>query len=78
MARATTILIAAIAGFAFAVSTPALALNPQPLPPGLHRSGAAVPALRHASRAHVARAANERYHRSPALPYSPQWGGFYR
>jgi hypothetical protein len=34
MTRATSLLLAGIFALSFAVATPALALNPQPLPPG--------------------------------------------
>ena len=37
MTRAKCALLPAICAVAFAVATPALALNPQPLPPGAHR-----------------------------------------
>ena len=43
MNRATSFLLSGIFALSFALATPALALNPQPLPPGFHApSGRAV------------------------------------
>jgi hypothetical protein len=39
MSRATSLLLSGILALSFAVATPALALNPQPLPPGAHAPG---------------------------------------
>jgi hypothetical protein len=36
MTRATSLLLSGIFALSFAIATPALALNPQPLPPGAH------------------------------------------
>jgi hypothetical protein len=36
MKRAASLLLSGIFALGFAVATPALALNPQPLPPGFH------------------------------------------
>ncbi len=36
MKRATSLLLSGIFALSFAIATPALALNPQPLPPGAH------------------------------------------
>jgi hypothetical protein len=36
MNRATSLLLSGILALSFALATPALALNPQPLPPGFH------------------------------------------
>jgi hypothetical protein len=36
MTRAMSLLLSGIFALSFAVATPALALNPQPLPPGIH------------------------------------------
>jgi hypothetical protein len=36
MKRATSLLLSGIFALSFALATPALALNPQPLPPGIH------------------------------------------
>jgi hypothetical protein len=41
MTRATSLLLSGIFALTFAVATPALALNPQPLPPGSHIQGGA-------------------------------------
>jgi hypothetical protein len=76
MARPMSLLLAAISALTFALSTPALALNPQPLPPGLHHSRAAHPAFRHGTRGqHQVHQAIKQNDFAP-LPYSPQWGGF--
>jgi hypothetical protein len=39
MTRATSLLLSGIFALSFAIATPALALNPQPLPPGAHALG---------------------------------------
>jgi hypothetical protein len=39
MKRATSLLLSGIFALAFGLATPALALNPQPLPPGAHAPG---------------------------------------
>ena len=39
MTRATSLLLSGIFALSFAIATPALALNPQPLPPGVHAPG---------------------------------------
>jgi hypothetical protein len=39
MTRKTSLLLSGILALTFAVATPALALNPQPLPPGFHNPG---------------------------------------
>ena len=36
MTRAMSLLLSGILSLSFAIATPALALNPQPLPPGAH------------------------------------------
>ena len=36
MTRAMSLLLSGIFALSFAIATPALALNPQPLPPGAH------------------------------------------
>jgi len=36
MSRAKYLLLSAISALAFVAGTPAMALNPQPLPPGIH------------------------------------------
>lgn len=36
MNRAMSLLLSGILSLSFAIATPALALNPQPLPPGAH------------------------------------------
>ena len=36
MPRATSFLLPGVFALSFAIATPALALNPQPLPPGAH------------------------------------------
>jgi hypothetical protein len=36
MTRAMSLLLCGIFALSFAIATPALALNPQPLPPGAH------------------------------------------
>jgi len=41
MKRATSLLLPGIFALSFALATPALALNPQPLPPGFHNQGGA-------------------------------------
>jgi hypothetical protein len=52
MNRATSLLLPGILALSFALVTPALALNPQPLPPGFHaptgtHGGSAFVASRH-------------------------------
>ena len=39
MTRAMSLLLSGILALSFAIATPALALNPQPLPPGAHAPG---------------------------------------
>ena len=41
MKRAMSLLLAAISALTLAVATPAMALNPQPLPPGMYAHGGA-------------------------------------
>jgi hypothetical protein len=41
MKRATSLLLAAISALALAIGTPAMALNPQALPPGMYAHGGA-------------------------------------
>ena len=58
MTRAMSLLLPGILSLSFAIATPALALNPQPLPPGAHapsgghggHSFAAYVASRHSHR----------------------------
>ena len=57
MKRATSLLLAAISALTLAVATPAMALNPQPLPPGMYAHGGAhrVSLLAQTGRRHLNR-----------------------
>ncbi len=76
MSRFMSLFVIAISTLTFILSTPAMALNPQPLPPGLHHSRAVYPAFKHGPKGqHYKQPAIKQTDHGP-LSYQTQWGVF--